>query len=420
MIRMPDLPLCRTIAFVLAAAWAGTTTGWAQPRRNVPEYELPPVNYSKATPNDAVTALQRRIAAGELAFKQSGRELLLEVLHALQVPVESQMLVFSKTSLQKELIGPALPRALYFSTDVYVGWVPGGAIEVMAIDPQLGPVFYNVKTPPGGAKTFARDASCMLCHGYFYARDIPGVIGLTVFPDREGNPITGSDFDVVSDTTRFEKRWGGWYVTGYTGKQPHRGNGIGSGKGKEMQFAPSDKRPAELSEFFDTTRYPLPTSEMAALLVFEHQMAVHNAITRLQQTLRLSLPGSEYPLVDLLLFRRSIALPEGIAKSPEFIKAFTADAKRSAAGDSLKDLALEGQLFRNRCSYLVYSEAFAALPESMQARIFAVVYEALHDPDPEQRYAYLAPDERKRIFDILMETHPAARRHFEKLAAERG
>jgi hypothetical protein len=301
-----------------------------------------------------------------------------------------------------------------------VGWVPGGLIEVTAVDPRLGPIFYSVKPAVGGGRSLARDAGCILCHGYFYARDIPGVIGLTIFPDREGEPIPRSDFDVVSDTTRFEKRWGGWYVTGYTGKQNHRGNTTGSGAGKEMAFTPSEKRPVELSEFFDTSRYPAATSEMAALLVFEHQMAVQNAITRLQQDIQLSLPTSEYALADLLLFRRSIKLPEGVAKSPAFEKAFAAGAKRSAAGDSLKDLALEGQLFRNRCSYLIYSDAFLALPQAMQARIFAVIYAALHDLDPDQRYSHLERDEKKRIFEILMETHPTARRHFERLAATGG
>ena len=48
---------------------------------------------------------------------------VLFVLTALEVPVSSQMLVFSKTSFQYLHISPEHPRALYFNDDVYVGSV---------------------------------------------------------------------------------------------------------------------------------------------------------------------------------------------------------------------------------------------------------------------------------------------------------
>ncbi|MEO6568219.1 MAG: hypothetical protein ABIO94_05605 [Opitutaceae bacterium] len=174
------------------ALFASAATARAQAK--VPDYELPPVKYSKALPNDAVTQLQRRIAAGELAFRESGRDLLLAVLKALQVPVESQTLVFSKTSLQKERISPSTPRALYFSERVYVGWVPGGLIEVAAIDPQLGPIFYSLKANvPDEPKAFVREANCLLCHGYFYIRDTPSLLNLTMFPDKSGHLLRSLD-----------------------------------------------------------------------------------------------------------------------------------------------------------------------------------------------------------------------------------
>lgn len=400
-------------------AFAPTVHGQNQ---TVPDYELPPVGYSKATPNDAVARLQRRIDRGELVFHETGRELLLAVLKALQVPVESQTLVFTKTSLQKSLISPATPRALYFSETVYVGWVPGGLIEVAAIDPQLGPIFYHFKANARSdeLKAFVRDSGCLLCHGYFFIRDVPTLLALTVFPDRDGETLPRTDFDLVDDATRFEKRWGGWYVTGYSGQESHRGNAFGVGEGKSATPPVSSKRPNELSEFFDTSRYPAATSDMATLLVLEHQMAMYNSIVRVGQNVRLSKFTSVLEVVDRLLFRRGATLPAGVAGNEAFLKIFMADAKRSRAGDSLKDLRLEGRLFKNRCSYLIYSEAFAALPASMKAGIFDVLYEALRTDNPENRYAYLERDEKKRIYEILMETHPEARRHFEELAASRG
>jgi hypothetical protein len=419
------LPIFPRSAFLLvcfALPVVGPVATRAQMPKTVPDYELPAIRYSKATPNDAVSRLQRRMESGELVFNESGRDLLLAVLKALEVPVESQTFVFSKTSLQKELISPATPRALYFSETVYVGWVPGGLIEVAAIDPQLGPIFYHFKAnaAPGMPKTFVRDASCMLCHGYFFIRDIPSILALTVMPDQQGELLPRSDFDLVDDATRFERRWGGWYVTGYTGKQNHRGNAFGSGAGKTAAVPPSEKRPAELSEFFDTSRYPAATSDMLNLLILEHQLTVYNSLTRASQDARLGERPAEHALVDRLLFARGARLPEGIVKNEAFAKIFAADARRSRAGDSLKDLQLDGRLFRNRCSYLIYSEAFAALPSDLKARIFALIFEALHDEAPTSRYAYMDKEEKRRIYEILMETHPEARTHFEPLAAKRG
>jgi hypothetical protein len=223
---------------------------------------------------------------------------------------------------------------------------------------------------------------------------------------------------VVDDSTRFEKRWGGWYVTGYTGKEPHRGNATGSGEGKAAAVPPSDKRPAELSEFFDTSRYPVATSDMVNLLILEHQISVYNSLTRVGQDARLGREAWDYEIVDRLLFRRGARLPEGIVRNTAFASTFLADARRSRAGDSLKDLQLDGRLFRNRCSYLIYSETFAALPAALKARVFTTLFEALHNDDPAGRYGYLESDEKRRIYAILLETHAEARLHFERLAAK--
>jgi hypothetical protein len=304
--------------------------------------------------------------------------------------------------------------------------VPGGLIEVAGIDPQLGPVFYQVKAneAPEVPKTFQRDSSCMLCHGYFFIRDIPSLLALTGMPDKTGELLPRSDFDLVDDTTRFEKRWGGWYVTGYTGAENHRGNAFASSEGKTAKVVPSLERPAELSGFFDTSRYLAPTSDAVNLLILEHQIAFYNTLTRARQNARLapaiSRPSLETEVVDRLLFRRATRLPDGIAKNETFLNAFMADAKRSRAGDSLKDLSLKGRLFKNRCSYLIYSDAFAALPADLKARIYRGLFDALKNDDPASRYGYLEKEERQRIYDILMETHAEARQHFEAFAAKGG
>src|SRR5688572_1529979 len=187
-----------------------------------PDYELPPVRYSASTPHDAIARLQQRVSSGELAFAGSDQHVLRILLDALGVPSESQLLVFSKTSLQRGRIRPEQPRALYFSESMYVGWVPGGLIELAAIDPQLGPVFYSFaisRAADGLTPTIQRDSDCLRCHGGTFVRDIPGVFARSVFPDANGEPLLRHGTLVIEDETPFAQRWGGWYVTGYHGTE---------------------------------------------------------------------------------------------------------------------------------------------------------------------------------------------------------
>ena len=62
-------------------------------------------------------------------------------------------------------ISPATPRAIYFNDAVYVEWVQGGpAIEISAVDPKLGAVFYTVDHEPGmGAKLERKMGVCLQC-----------------------------------------------------------------------------------------------------------------------------------------------------------------------------------------------------------------------------------------------------------------
>jgi hypothetical protein len=354
------------------------------------------------------------------------------------VPAESQMLVFSKTSLQRGRIRPERPRALYFSDSVYVGWVPGGLIEVTAVDPRLGPIFYSIELAPAreAPPKIERDSDCLRCHGGNFVREIPGVFARSVFPDAGGEPLLRHGTLLVDDETPFAQRWGGWYVTGYRGTEPHRGNAFASERGDQLVFAPTDARPAELSAFFETDPYLRPTSDVVALLVFEHQMAVQNALTRaafssrrmiayqhgLQATFKE--PVTDEPaydsvksvfasaaqdVVDRLLFRGAAPVPEGLVAGGEFEKMFAASAPRSRAGHSLRDLRLRERLFAQRCSYLIYSESFRALPGTMKERILDRLHAALTSRDPKDRYAYLPAEEKARILEILTETHPDAR-----------
>lgn len=430
--------LWRPIIFLGSALFTGASAARAQ---SAPDYEQAPVSYSATAPQDALAKIQARIAAGELAFAGSEQQALRTLLEALGVRVETQTCVFSKTSLQRGRIRPERPRVLYFSDSVYVGWVPGGLMEVTAIDPQLGPVFYSFELAPARNRppTIVRDSDCLRCHGGTFVRDVPGVFARSIFPDASGEPLLRHGTLVVDDETPFEQRWGGWYVTGYRGKEPHRGNVIASEQGDRLVFNPTAKRPEELSEFFDPADYLKPTSDVVALLVLEHQMAMQNSLTRagftcrkmiayqhgLQTTFKEAVTdepaydsvksvfaSAVQDVVDHLLFRRAAPLPEGVVGNAEFKQAFVEGVPRNRSGHALKDLQLRERIFAQRCSYLIYSEMFRALPAPLKRGILDRLHAALRGPDPKDRYAYLPAEEKQRIYEILVETHPDAKLHW--------
>ena len=116
------------------------------------DIERDPINYSAATPRNAVARLQGRLATGtaKLEFEPE-HGYLRSLLRALDVPESSQVLVFSKTSLQRERISPKTPRAIYFNDDVMVGFcLRGQVIEISAADDALGTAFYTLDQEPRG------------------------------------------------------------------------------------------------------------------------------------------------------------------------------------------------------------------------------------------------------------------------------
>ena len=180
--------------------------------RDTEPYEQPPINYSTTQPKDPIASLQTRMAAGEVKFGRTDRDLLEALLRELRIPIESQMVVFSKTSLQRPRIRPDHPRAVYFTDNCYVGWVPGGLMEVTTIDPVLGPIFYALDPAAvhtNAPRAFVRDSDCMRCHGGTFVRGIPSVFVRSLFTDAEGEPMLRHGSEVVDFRTPFENRWGG-------------------------------------------------------------------------------------------------------------------------------------------------------------------------------------------------------------------
>ena len=357
-----------TARTLLGAVAIMTALVAGEARSSPPAYELPPIRYSHAKPRDAVAQLLKRIAAGEITLMGSDHDILRAVLRELSVPEESQIVVFSKTSLQSGLIRPDNPRALYFSDSVYVGYVPGGLIEIAAVDPELGPVFYSFDPQDArdARRTFVRETTCLRCHGGTFSRDIPGLIERSVVATDRGDIVSGQGAELVDDATPFERRWGGWYVTGYGGKENHRGNAFGLERDDRIEFIPSPERPVELSNRFVPANYLTSTSDVVALLVFQHQLAMHNSLTRAAQRCRRVLdhqraqqmssngPVTEEPatddatgvfaqaardVVDHLLFLARRRCRTALAEPTPFDAHSRTGAPRSAKGDALKDLS---------------------------------------------------------------------------------
>jgi hypothetical protein len=401
-------------------------------------YELPPINYSHSEPNDAVSHLKRGLVDGDLKLEGTDREIVEILLRKLHIPITSQLLVFSKTSFQNDRISPTHPRVLYFTDNCYVGWVPGGLVEIAAIDATLGPIFYSFDPRAVSEKRepqFSRNNDCMRCHGSHFVSGIPALFARSVYADQGGEPLYRQGTEVVDFRTPFSQRWGGWYVTGTHGNSLHRGNSFASETEGQLAFEPrSGANVTNLSSFFNPRDYLTNGSDIVALLVFEQQLAVQNAITRAGMNCRKNLDyqaGLEEALkepridgephydsvrhvfdhcaeevLDNLLFKDEADLPENITGSPAFQRDFSASALRAHDGSSLKDLLVSEHLFKNRCSYLIYSDSFLSLPPALKRRIYARLTKALSPDQPDPRYTYIHRSERLRIAIILRETHP--------------
>src|SRR5262245_5531102 len=75
------------------------------------DFDREPIRYSDTEPANVVSRLEERLASGKAQLEHEPHfGYLRSVLRELDVPVSSQMLVFSKTSLQRHRISPSTPR----------------------------------------------------------------------------------------------------------------------------------------------------------------------------------------------------------------------------------------------------------------------------------------------------------------------
>jgi hypothetical protein len=397
-------------------------------------FELPPIEYTRSTPDNRVSTLEARIDRREASLRhERGFGYLRDLLKQLDIRDDTQMLVFSKTSLQRDRISPRTPRAIYFNDDSYVGYChAGNTIEIAVADPQLGAVFYTLDQTNADAPQIARQThDCLQCHSAAQTEGIPGFLVRSVFTGRSGLPILSEGSHRVDHTTPIADRWGGWYVSGTHGAQKHQGNFV--------VLDPDAQRPwmneqgqnvIDLSDRFLTRNYLTSHSDIVALMVFEHQTYVHNLITqanfaarqalhyerginealgdptdkRLESTTR-RIESAGEKLLEGLLMVDEAPLQGPIAGTSPFAKEFSRLGPRDEQGHSLRDLDLTRRLFTFPCSYLVYSRSFDELPPVLKNYIKKRLSAILAGQGGD-KFAHLSQSDRDSIVAILKATKP--------------
>ena len=373
----------------------------------------PAIQYNVAPVHDAVTDLQHRIDEGAVTLEfEPVRGYLKSVLRALDVPVESQVMVFSKTSFQAPKISPENPRALYYNDHVAVGFVrTGDVLEFVDQDPIQGANFYTLDNKPGQAIAFKRNnIACILCHTSDATSNVPGFFLGSVYPQPDGTTAYGPAY-TTDQRTPFEARYGGWYVLGSHHGDRHMGNAVvRNADDLRGMVTPETTHLKTLAGKFDMTGYLTPYSDLVSLLVLEHQVTMMNLITRIGWEARIGadagrpLAESAAELVDYMLFIDEATLPGPITGVAGYEQAFEAAGVRDHHGRSLRDLDLDTRLMKYPCSYMIYTAAFDALPGDARAAIYARLWEILSGRETGQRYRHLTATDRENILEILRDT----------------
>jgi hypothetical protein len=370
------------------------------------------IAYASAPVTDPVAQLNAKLASGEVTLVSNGPSGYLQsLLDALNVPVSSQVLVFSKTSFQAPRIGPNNPRAIYFNDTVSVGWVrTGPVLELVAHDPKQGAIFYTLEQEPKGTPRLERNDTCTMCHVADATHNVPGLLVGSVFPGLDGTTLYGPAY-TTDHRSPFEIRYGGWYVTGTHRAARHMGNAIATNPSDlESMITPATVHVTDLNGRFNMDGYLSPHSDVVALLVLEHQAQMLNLITRVGWEARVGadagrpLERAAAEFVDYLLFVDEAPIPGPVKGTSPFASTFSAAGPRDRRGRSLRDLDLERRLLRYPCSYLIYSEPFDALPATAKAATYERMWEVLSGRDTAPRYNVLSAADRNAIVEILRDT----------------
>ena len=416
-------------ATAVAIAWVAVVVarlgaGGQLPDTFFDEASAPALAYATEQPHDVIAQLNEQLAAASTSLTyEPGSGYLRSVLSALDIPIESQLAVFSKTSVQAPIINPVNPRALFFNDRVVVGWPRGGFIEAAAFDPQLGVVFYSLNQQASGSPRFERGRGCVSCHVSAEATlGIPGFLLRSEAVRSDGLTMRQLGNEVVDHRLPLSKRWGGWYVTGRDVTVASRGNLMLRDETDEgLLTTPKAIPSATLEGKFDLAGYLSPYSDIVALMVFDHQVRMMNLLARMSWEARAAeensdatvlVDGVAREVVDYLLFVDEAPLPARVDGSSGFAERFAARGPKDSRGRSLYQLDLTTRLLRYPCSYMIYSGAFDGLPATARDAIYRRMYAVLSGQDQTPRYSRLSASDRRALIDILRDTKPGLPEYF--------
>src|SRR5262245_36897884 len=225
--RSPGLGSMKPRSLIaVACVLGGVAIGHAQLRETYFDaLNSPAIEYGRKPPSDPVAALEQRLASGDSPLTyEPASGYLRSLLAALDVPIESQMVVYSKTSLQSPRITPDNPRAIYFNDTVAVAWPRGGFIEMAAADARQGVSFYMLDQQSSRPPTIFRPSACLSCHHSYASGGVPGPLIRSVVTGPDGRTLPWLGNYTTNHTSPFGERWGGWYVTGRAEALEHLGN----------------------------------------------------------------------------------------------------------------------------------------------------------------------------------------------------
>jgi hypothetical protein len=399
------------LAVVLSASLAEAAESSVKAR---PDIDTGPAAYQTTAASGIVEVLRTRLERNEAPLEFSPRHgYLPALLRELKVPPSSQLLVASKTSPNKHYISPRNPRALYFNDAVALAYVPGAElIEIAAADPRLGVAFYTLEQKAASRPRLNRDDRCLECHASAKTLNAPGWMVRSFLTHDDGDVDVLSGL-MVTHRTPVSERWGGYYVTGDTGGQRHRGNlfaaetRTGNNHGAAAPASVTDLKP-----FFDVGKFPEPSSDVVALLVLEHQVHLMNLLTRLRidaadleegESLGRVHPAGE-AVLKYLLFVDEAPLAAPVRGSAAFARQFEALGPVDAQGRSLRQFDLQTRLFKYPCSFMIYSPSFDALPLRARRHLYHRLWEVLSGQDTSAEFKSLTAPAKAAVRDILVQT----------------
>jgi hypothetical protein len=397
----------KAVSFAILVVLAGVAVAVADRLEDttyVP-YEHKAIQYFETPVDDTVRALDDRIDQGKdkLDFEPGGLSYLSSLLTHLGINPDSQVLVFSADSFQAPLISAQRPRAVYFNDEMAVGFVPHGEVmEVSALDPKQGVIFYTLNMGRATKPSFARREVCLQCHQGGQTLGVPGlVVSSQYIPAGVAAEHVRGGF-VTDDRTVIEDRWGGWYISGSLPNQKHRGIPIGS----------------DTSAVFDSSAYLSPVSDVVALMTLEHQTRMTNLIVRVGWDTRIAMadgkleearPQLEAAIDDMvgyMLFVDEAPLQGPVKGVSTFTTTFPERGPRDKQGRSLRDFDLQRRLFKYPLSYMIYTKAFDSLPDWDRERIYQRLFNVLTGKATDPKFAKLSADDRRNVLEILRATKP--------------